>query len=114
MREKALKISAKDNRSIVLQYLHLTRSLHRLTDVEMEVLSCLIEHYILCKGDAKEMLSYDNRVRIREELSISEGKFNTTLSRLRRKKAITDLGPNRNYIVYPDKEGLTVTFRLCL
>ena len=80
----------------------------------MELLSCLIESYIICKGNFEETLNYENRVKIREELSISEAKFNTTLSRLRFKKAVTDLGINRNFLIYPDEEGFKLEFNLTL
>lgn len=78
----------------------------------MEILSYLIEDYIRCKGNLKTTLSYDNRISLRERLKISEAKFNTTLSRLRSKKVINDLGINKNYLVYPDSEGLSISFDL--
>jgi hypothetical protein len=106
MKTRRFQLTAIDKKDLVLKYLNLTQSIHKLTDIEIKV-AC---EFIL-SGD----FSTKNKTKIREVLDMNKSTFNVVIHRLRLKNFFVDKTKiNQIFVPNIDEEGATLTFEFQL
>jgi hypothetical protein len=81
-----INVRTPDREEQIRKFLQFTRNItHSLTIAEIEIATHLILKCSPGKGSLDEALKYSNRADIRDLLDLTEGNFNTSLSRIRSK-----------------------------
>lgn len=87
-----LRLPCANERELIKKYLYLLKSYFKFTEVEIEVLSSIMEKAITGNGELADVLNYEGRLELSKELQIKKGTFDVTLNRLKRKNAIYKFG----------------------
>lgn len=102
IKQANLNVSIKQ---LFIKWIDLTRSFHKLNGQHQKLLASLLYHHYLLKKDItnnkilwKMVFDYDTKLKIKEELGISDPLLQTLLSQLRKKKVIVNNEINPLYI----------------
>lgn len=92
-------------KSLFKQWLLLTKSMHKLTPNEIDVLSLYLYYFYVYKEDIKNegflwkiLFDYETKLKIRDELNIDDGTFQNIMTAFRKKQVIVDNKINPKYI----------------
>lgn len=97
-----INIKIKD---LFFKWIEITRTFHQLTNQQCEVLALLLYHHYILKKEVtnnkilwKMVFDYDTKLKIREELGISDNVLQNTLTVFRKKYIIVDNEISKNFI----------------
>lgn len=99
------------------QWLVITRVFHKLTEQQMSILALLLYYHYILKQDItnekilwKMVFDYDTKLKIRNELNISDQAIQNTLNILRKKNIIKSNRITPTYI--PELEKDSTNFKI--
>lgn len=109
-----LNVTLKD---LFFKWLDITKSFHKLNNQQQQVLALLLYHHYLLKKETtnnkilwKLVFDYDTRMKIKEELEMSDNVFQNILTILRKKKVIIDGEISKVFI--PELDLSTKNFKV--
>jgi hypothetical protein len=89
-----INIKLKD---LFIKWLEITKPFHKLSNQHQQVLSLLLYHHYLLKHEVtnekilwKMVFDYDTKLKIKEELEMTDNTLQNVLTKLRRKNIIID------------------------
>jgi hypothetical protein len=89
-----INIKLKD---LFIKWLEITKPFHKLSTQHQQVLSLLLYHHYLLKHEVtnekilwKMVFDYDTKLKIKEELEMTDNTLQNVLTKLRRKNIIID------------------------
>ena len=107
----------------ILQFLMITKPMHKLTNQEINVLSALLYEYLLNKQNFKReedlwkyVFDYDTKQKIKDKLDMGNAVFQNILTALRKKKVLVDNRIIALFIPNIEKtdEAFELTFRFLI
>lgn len=109
-----LNVTLKD---LFFKWLDITKSFHKLNNQQQQVLALLLYHHYLLKKETtnnkilwKLVFDYDTRMKIKEELEMSDNVFQNILTILRKKKVIVEGEISKVFI--PELDLSTKNFKV--
>lgn len=112
-----------DLRNCILQFLMITKPMHKLTNQEINVLGYLLYEYLSNRSNFKReedlwkyVFDYDTKQRIKDRLDMGNAVFQNILTALRKKKVLVDNRIVPLFIPNIDRndEAFELTFRFIL
>lgn len=98
-------VNRKEKISFIVEFSSIFK---KLRDKEKDVLNILLLYQDALNYNI--LIDYDLRVRMREELGISEHNFNNLISSLRKKGVILDNKINKYYVNLVQQDSIQITF----
>lgn len=103
--------------SCIMQFLMITKPMHKLTNQEINVLGALLYQYLINKPNFKReedlwryVFDYDTKQKIKDKIGMGNAVFQNVLTALRKKKVLVD---NRIVALYiPNIESKDEAFEL--
>lgn len=110
-------------RGCIEGFLGITKPMHKMTEQEMKVVALFLYYYNKDKKNFvrdidlwKHLFDYDTKLKIREEIGVSNPVFQNILTSLRKKKVIQDNKITPYYLlnIREDDEAFELIFRFNL
>ena len=107
----------------IMQFLMITKPMHKLTNQEINVLGALLYQYIVNKNNFKReedlwkyVFDYDTKQKIKDQLDMGNAVFQNTLTSLRKKKVLVDNKVVALFIpnIENNDEAFELTFRFII
>lgn len=117
---KKVAVFKTEKKSSILQFLMITKPMHKLTSQEINVLGLIIYEYLINKENFKRdedlwkyVFDYDTKQKIKDELNMGNPVFQNILTSLRKKKVLQNNRVVPLYVPNIEKndEAFELTFR---